>query len=142
LRRIRTLVEPGDAAPFTFTLALADSGAEAADAAIDYRVHYVGARGVEAPKVFKLTRRRLGPGQPVTITRPREPVDAVPATIRPAGKHPSSCRPSRNGCPTFGGGAPIDAVGERCRSLLGTRQTLARNSARIAHELASHCRGV
>jgi 3-methyladenine DNA glycosylase AlkC len=58
----------GDAATFTFTLTL-DSHAEAADAVIDYRVHYVGARGVKAPKVFKLTRRRLEPGQPVTITR-------------------------------------------------------------------------
>ena len=32
-------------------------------------MHYVGARGAKAPKVVKLTRRRLEPGQPVTITR-------------------------------------------------------------------------
>lgn len=31
--------------------------------------HYVGATGVKAPKVFKLTRRRLRPGIPTTITR-------------------------------------------------------------------------
>jgi 3-methyladenine DNA glycosylase AlkC len=59
----------GDAATFTLTLVLADGAAEATDAVIDYRVHYVGARGVKAPKVFKLTRRRLVPGRPVTITR-------------------------------------------------------------------------
>jgi 3-methyladenine DNA glycosylase AlkC len=59
----------GGAVTVTFTVALADSVAEPADAVIDYRVHYVGARGVKAPKVFELTRRRLEPGQPVTITR-------------------------------------------------------------------------
>ena len=59
----------GDAATFTFTLALADGAAEPVDVIVDYRVHYVGVRGTKAPKVFKLTRRRLAPGAPVTITR-------------------------------------------------------------------------
>jgi 3-methyladenine DNA glycosylase AlkC len=61
-------VRIGEAVTLTFTLAVAD-GEGPADAVIDYRVHYVGARGVKAPKVFKLTRRRLEAGQPVTISR-------------------------------------------------------------------------
>ncbi|MFN0026833.1 MAG: DNA alkylation repair protein [Acidimicrobiales bacterium] len=38
-------------------------------AAIDYRVHYQGANGPKAPKVFKLAVRDLAPGEPVTISR-------------------------------------------------------------------------
>jgi hypothetical protein len=53
----------------TFTLTVELDDGEAAEAVIDYRVHYVGANGLRQPKVFKLTRRRLQPGQPVTITR-------------------------------------------------------------------------
>jgi 3-methyladenine DNA glycosylase AlkC len=53
----------------TFRLAIEAGGATEADAIIDYRVHYVGANGPRKPKVFKLTRRRLAPGQPATITR-------------------------------------------------------------------------
>jgi hypothetical protein len=42
-------------------------------------------------------------------------------------------------CLTFrGAGTPVDAIGERRQSLLRTRQKLARNSARIAHELPSY----
>ena len=72
-RRIRI----GDATAITFTLEVA--GATAADVEIDYRVHYMGVRGPKAPKVFKLARRRLEPGQPVTLSR-RHPFDHV--TIR------------------------------------------------------------
>ena len=36
---------------------------------IDYRVHHMGTRGVRAPKVFKLTRRRMEPVIPVTVVR-------------------------------------------------------------------------
>src|SRR5687767_13352965 len=43
----RARIEIGDAAAFTFTLTNAEE--QAADAVIDYRVHYVGARGVKAP---------------------------------------------------------------------------------------------
>ena len=39
------------------------------DAIIDYRVHYAGARGIRAPKVFKFTRRRLEPGSTVVLSR-------------------------------------------------------------------------
>jgi 3-methyladenine DNA glycosylase AlkC len=53
----------------TFSLTVELAGTEEVDAVIDYRVHYVGANGVRRPKVFKLTRRRLLPGQPATVTR-------------------------------------------------------------------------
>jgi 3-methyladenine DNA glycosylase AlkC len=57
----------GEAVTFTLTVEL--RGLEAADAVIDYRVHYAGANGPRRPKVFKLTRRRLVPGQPLTVRR-------------------------------------------------------------------------
>lgn len=57
----------GQAVTFTFTLVV--EGGAPADAVIDYRVHYAGASGARRPKVFKLTRRRLVPGQPETIVR-------------------------------------------------------------------------
>jgi 3-methyladenine DNA glycosylase AlkC len=58
----------GEAATLTLTVELADDAAPA-DAVIDYRVHYQGASGPKAPKVFKLTRRRLEPSEPQTLTR-------------------------------------------------------------------------
>ena len=64
----RRRIAIGDAVTIDVTLLLPD-GSPACEAVIDYRVHYVGARGVKAPKVFKLTRRRLEPGHPVTISR-------------------------------------------------------------------------
>jgi 3-methyladenine DNA glycosylase AlkC len=57
----------GDTVTFTMTLALDDPSE--ADAVIDYRVHYAGANGPRRPKEFKLTRRRLVAGEPVTVTR-------------------------------------------------------------------------
>ncbi|HEX2027194.1 MAG TPA: hypothetical protein VHF25_04265 [Nitriliruptorales bacterium] len=63
----RDTVAIGDAVTFTLTLELRGTGE--AEAVIDYRVHYVGAKGRRGPKVFKLTRRRLVPGQPTTLTR-------------------------------------------------------------------------
>jgi 3-methyladenine DNA glycosylase AlkC len=59
----------GDAVTITTTVVLSPTSTAAADAVIDYRVHYVGARGLKAPKVFKWTRRRLEPGRPVTVSR-------------------------------------------------------------------------
>jgi hypothetical protein len=57
----------GGTVTFTLTVELHDR--EPAEAVIDYRVHYVGTNGLRRPKVFKLTRRRLEPGQPITVTR-------------------------------------------------------------------------
>jgi len=68
LRADRHRIAIGDSVTFTFTLRLPD-GSTACDAVIDYRVHYAGARATKAPRVFKLTRRRLEPARPVTITR-------------------------------------------------------------------------
>jgi 3-methyladenine DNA glycosylase AlkC len=63
----RDTVTIGEAVTFTLTVEL--YGTTETDAVIDYRVHYVGANGLRRPKVFKLTRRRLVPGQPATVTR-------------------------------------------------------------------------
>lgn len=64
----RMEVPIGEAVTFSFILRLAD-GVERCNAVIDYRVHYAGARGPKAPKVFKLTRRELERGEPITISR-------------------------------------------------------------------------
>ena len=74
----RDRVPVGDTAAFTVTLELAAGagGPQAADVVVDYRVHYMGARGMKAPRVFKLARRRLQPGRPVTIRR-EHPFDHV-----------------------------------------------------------------
>ena len=63
----RAVVRIGDAVAFTCTVDL--DGREPAEAVIDYRVHYVGTNGLRRPKVFKMARRRLEPGRPVTVTR-------------------------------------------------------------------------
>jgi hypothetical protein len=60
LRLDRDAVAIGEEVAFTLTLELACEGE--VDVVSDYRVHYIGERGVKAPKVFKLTRR-------ITLTR-------------------------------------------------------------------------
>jgi hypothetical protein len=82
----RDRVPIGEAAAFTVRLELASGGRHAADVVVDYRVHYVGARGVKAPRVFKLARRRLEPGRPVTITR-RHSFDHVSIRRIHPGRH-------------------------------------------------------
>lgn len=72
VRLVELTVEPavvaiGGRVRIAFTLELV-TPAEA-DAVIDYRVAYMGVRGAKAPKVFKLTRRTLTIGVPVTVTR-------------------------------------------------------------------------
>lgn len=63
-------IAAGDAVTFTFTLAVPANGTRSIDTVIDYRVHYIGARGeANAPRVFKLTRRRLAAGDVVTFRR-------------------------------------------------------------------------
>lgn len=80
----RHAVTIGDAV--TFTLTVEAFGESECEAIIDYRVHYVGAAGLRLPKVFKLTRRRLEPGRPATVTR-RHPFEHVSIRrIRP-GRH-------------------------------------------------------
>jgi 3-methyladenine DNA glycosylase AlkC len=80
----RDTVTIGEAVTFTFTLELHD--ARETDAVIDYRVHYIGAAGLRRPKVFKLTRRRLVPGQPATVTR-RHRFDHVSIRRIRSGRH-------------------------------------------------------
>ncbi|MBJ7456839.1 MAG: DNA alkylation repair protein [Thermoleophilia bacterium] len=55
-------------------------------AAIDYVVHYQGATGLKAGKVFKLTSRDLRPGHPETIVRRHRFRHVSIRTIRP-GRH-------------------------------------------------------
>ena len=52
-------------------------------AAIDYVVHYQGATGLKAGKVFKLTSRDLHPGRPETIVRRHRFRHVSIRTIRP-----------------------------------------------------------
>lgn len=63
----REVMAIGDAVTFTAIIELV--GPEPTEAVVDYRVHYVGTKGVRRPKVFKLSRRVLEPGQPTTFTR-------------------------------------------------------------------------
>lgn len=66
----RDSIEVGDAVTLSATLSLARGSGDPVDVVIDYRVHYVGARGgAKAPKVFKLARRTLVPGVSSTVTR-------------------------------------------------------------------------
>jgi 3-methyladenine DNA glycosylase AlkC len=80
----RDTVTIGEAVTFSLTVEL--DATKEADAVIDYRVHYVGANGLRRPKVFKLTRRRLVPGQPATMTRRHRFEHVSIRRIRP-GRH-------------------------------------------------------
>ena len=55
----------GDGVSLDFTLVAVEDMA----VVVDYVVHYQGANGPRAGKVFKLTTRELLAGQPVQITR-------------------------------------------------------------------------
>lgn len=89
IRLTELTVEPavvpiGETATFRFTLTLI--GDEPCDAVIDYRVHYMGANGTRRPKVFKLTRRRLQPGEPLSLARRHAFADVSIRRLRP-GSH-------------------------------------------------------
>lgn len=53
----------------TFTFEVVSTGAEPQDLVIDYIVHHMRANGEQTPKVFKLARRSLAPGERLTLTR-------------------------------------------------------------------------
>jgi 3-methyladenine DNA glycosylase AlkC len=59
----------GGTATFEATIELDPGWPAPGEVVIDYRVHYQGARGPNAPKVFKLTRRTLAPGERQTLIR-------------------------------------------------------------------------
>jgi 3-methyladenine DNA glycosylase AlkC len=63
----RESVPIGETVTIRFTLDLL--GGPPADVVIDYGVHYMGVRGPKTPRVFKLTRRHLDVGDPMTLTR-------------------------------------------------------------------------
>lgn len=52
-----------------FAFALTSREAEAATLSIDYAVHHVKANGRLAPKIFKLAKRRLAPGETLRLSR-------------------------------------------------------------------------
>ncbi len=63
-------IKIGEAVDLIVTLALPEGSNLPAETIIDYRVHYIGARGEpKAPKVYKLARRRIEPGRAVTLRR-------------------------------------------------------------------------
>jgi hypothetical protein len=88
----------GDDAVFTFALALADEDVAIADVVIDYRIHYQGANGVNTPKLFKLTRRRLEHGHAQTVTR-RHAFKHVSIPEDPARPAPDRTPTQRSGRP-------------------------------------------
>ncbi|MFD2263636.1 hypothetical protein ACFSM5_12115 [Lacibacterium aquatile] len=57
----------GTGLEFSFTLASRE--AAAVDLSIDYAIHHRKANGQLAPKVFKLTSKRLEPGQSITVSK-------------------------------------------------------------------------
>ena len=69
-----------------FSFDLATSGSEAAEVVIDYCVHHCRANGSRSPKVFKLARKRLVPGERVRVEGRHR---IVPLTTRRyyAGRH-------------------------------------------------------
>lgn len=70
----------GGEALIEFTLSTNDAPVRAA---IDYLVHYAGARGPRKPKVFKLTTRTIEPGRPQRIGRRHRFADVSIRTIHP-----------------------------------------------------------
>ncbi len=62
-----TPVSLGDDA--VLTLALVSEGSESQQLMIDYIVHYVKANGARKPKVFKLAKKTLAPGEEVTLSK-------------------------------------------------------------------------
>lgn len=70
---VRNLSVDRDTIPFggevTVTFDVVSTGGEAQSLVIDYVVHLVRASGSRTPKVFKLTKREIGPGEVITITR-------------------------------------------------------------------------
>lgn len=65
----KSRIQIGDSVDISVTLG-SPQGSAASEAIIDYRIHYIGANGnPKAPKVFKLARRRIEPGRPVTLRR-------------------------------------------------------------------------
>ncbi|MFJ9079862.1 DNA alkylation repair protein [Streptomyces sp. NPDC102278] len=52
-----------------FSYALTHTGEPPAELVVDYVIHHVKANGTRTPKVFKLTTRRLAPGETLTGTK-------------------------------------------------------------------------
>jgi 3-methyladenine DNA glycosylase AlkC len=70
----------GDEVLIEFELSTNDGQARVA---VDYLVHYAGARGTRRPKVFKLTTRTIEPGRPQRFSRRHRFADVSIRTIHP-----------------------------------------------------------
>jgi 3-methyladenine DNA glycosylase AlkC len=55
--------------PLSFSALVTNDGATDAAVAIDYSIGFVRANGTVSPKTFKLTSRRLSPGESVVVTK-------------------------------------------------------------------------
>jgi 3-methyladenine DNA glycosylase AlkC len=117
----RDEVAIGEAITFSFTLALPRDSRTGGDAIIDYRVHYAGVRGMKAPKVFKLTRRRVEPGTPITLSR-RHPFEHV--SIRRIHPGPHLIDIQVNGVVLGSAKAEVIETDERSRSASVVRGTI------------------
>ena len=56
-------------ADMAFSFVIESTGNEPQDLLIDYVLHFKRANGTQSPKVFKLTKRRLAPGETASISR-------------------------------------------------------------------------
>jgi 3-methyladenine DNA glycosylase AlkC len=74
----------GGALEFSFTLGSASG--EPAVLVVDYAIHHRKANGALSPKVFKLTRRELGPGESVRISK-RHPIRPITTRRYHGGGH-------------------------------------------------------
>jgi 3-methyladenine DNA glycosylase AlkC len=72
-------VEVGGTVTLSFRLELDRAETTPAYALVDYRVHHAGARAQRRPKVFKLTRRTLQPGEASDFVRQHR---FAPRTVR------------------------------------------------------------
>ncbi|GAA1735093.1 DNA alkylation repair protein [Microbacterium paludicola] len=68
------------------SIAVTNDGPEAADAAVDYVIHYMRANGSTAPKVFKLGTRRLASGETAVFTK-RHALRPMTTRVHHPGEH-------------------------------------------------------
>jgi hypothetical protein len=68
----------GEDLHFSFTITSQEE--EPAALMIDTVIHYLKANGQQKPKVFKAAKRRIAPGETITITRSRsfKPINTRP----------------------------------------------------------------
>lgn len=76
-------IEVGEVVTLEIALVLDASAPAPVEVLVDYRIAHMGARGPRAPKVFKLTRRRMTPGKVITIVRDHRIAEVSVRRIHP-----------------------------------------------------------